>query len=214
MHCVINYDIIKIKFVHCSFPIKLTFSPRAQIALHPEHWRSGRCEVSCSQLPLSREPDFGGIIYKVTLWTKRKVEHTKSGRQFEVIGGDPCTRKIIDKPLAWDFLNKLQWNLNQYTIIFIEQNMFEGVCEMVAISCWLHCVILPCLLISWLEVDLLAHWPVGLTLGYTVLHKDIFCRQLHLSNQGCLLFLQNLRPMKNVKMSYMISHKIFKGRFS
>ena len=52
--------------------------------------------------------------------------------------------KPLSKPmLAYCELNPwniFQWNLNQDTMIFIEENDFENVCKMAAILWWSYCV--------------------------------------------------------------------------
>ena len=56
-------------------------------------------------------------------------------------------RMSIIRTKCWNIVNltlrnnKLQWNLNQNSHIFIQENSFENIaCEMAAILSWPHCV--------------------------------------------------------------------------
>ena len=54
--------------------------------------------------------------------------------------GDFTCRRAVDSS-SWTLRNKLQWNFNQYSNIFIQENAFENVvCEMASILSRLQCV--------------------------------------------------------------------------
>ena len=149
-------------------------------------------EISQSFLDLPEQDVSIGADW-LTLWGR--MTHICIGK-LTIIGSDtglsPGRRQAIIWTNAgifyWTLRNKLQWNSNRNSSIFIEENIFENVvCEMLSISSRSRCVNSLGYVGTYQFVD----W----TTDFIYLHQiQWFSKWYHIWNQGwstCLIFKIN-----------------------